>query len=85
MELYASSPVAKEVWDRADKYLLDAYGKYHQQSTVSMQSLISLRFLHHQHCQEQPQGAHHSLWWASWQGYPPELHGDDFRDCRCGW
>ncbi|KAG7000217.1 Fatty acid synthase subunit beta [Fusarium oxysporum f. sp. conglutinans] len=26
MELYASSPVAKEVWDRADKYLLDAYG-----------------------------------------------------------
>lgn len=27
MELYASSPVAKEVWDRADKYLLDNYGK----------------------------------------------------------
>lgn len=26
MELYASSPVAKEVWDRADKYLLDNYG-----------------------------------------------------------
>lgn len=27
MELYDSSPVAKEVWDRADKYLLDNYGK----------------------------------------------------------
>lgn len=27
MELYASSPVAKDVWDRADKYLLDNYGK----------------------------------------------------------
>jgi fatty acid synthase subunit beta len=27
MELYGSSPVAKEVWDRADKYLLDNYGK----------------------------------------------------------
>lgn len=27
MELYASSPIAKEVWDRADKYLLDNYGK----------------------------------------------------------
>ena len=27
MELYASSPVAKEVWDRADKYLMDTYGK----------------------------------------------------------
>ncbi|KAI0514857.1 fatty acid synthase beta subunit dehydratase [Xylaria bambusicola] len=26
MDLYASSPVAKEVWDRADKYLLDTYG-----------------------------------------------------------
>ncbi|KAI6464273.1 hypothetical protein MCOR17_005403 [Pyricularia oryzae] len=26
MELYESSPVAKEVWDRADKYLMDTYG-----------------------------------------------------------
>lgn len=28
MDLYDSSPVAKEVWDRADKYLLDNYGAY---------------------------------------------------------
>lgn len=28
MDLYASSPVAKEVWDRADKYLLDTYGQF---------------------------------------------------------
>lgn len=27
MDLYNTSPVAKEVWDRADKYLLDTYGK----------------------------------------------------------
>ena len=27
MELYGNSPVAKEVWDRADNYLLDNYGK----------------------------------------------------------
>lgn len=27
MDLYDSSPVAKEVWDRADKYLMDTYGK----------------------------------------------------------
>jgi fatty acid synthase subunit beta len=27
MNLYASSPVAKEVWDRADKHFLDNYGK----------------------------------------------------------
>ncbi|RYP75527.1 hypothetical protein DL769_003814 [Monosporascus sp. CRB-8-3] len=26
MDLYSSSPVAREVWDRADKYLLDNYG-----------------------------------------------------------
>ncbi|KAK4993115.1 beta subunit of fatty acid synthetase [Elasticomyces elasticus] len=26
MDLYASSPVAKEVWDRADKHFLDNYG-----------------------------------------------------------
>ena len=27
MELYASSPVAKEVWDRADRHFMDNYGK----------------------------------------------------------
>ncbi|EON97445.1 putative fatty acid synthase beta subunit dehydratase protein [Phaeoacremonium minimum UCRPA7] len=26
MDLYGSSPIAKEVWDRADKYLMDTYG-----------------------------------------------------------
>jgi fatty acid synthase subunit beta, fungi type len=29
MELYASSAVAKEVWDRADKHFMDNYGKVH--------------------------------------------------------
>jgi hypothetical protein len=28
MELYASSEVAKEVWDRADKHFMDNYGKH---------------------------------------------------------
>ncbi len=27
MELYGSSEVARDVWDRADKYLMDTYGK----------------------------------------------------------
>lgn len=27
MDLYDSSPVAKDVWDRADKYLMDTYGE----------------------------------------------------------
>lgn len=34
MELYGSSPVAKEVWDRADNYLLDNYGKLHGQESL---------------------------------------------------
>jgi fatty acid synthase subunit beta len=29
MDLYGSSPVAKEVWDRADKHFMDNYGKFH--------------------------------------------------------
>jgi len=28
MDLYASSPVAKEVWDRADKHFMDNYGEH---------------------------------------------------------
>jgi len=28
MDLYAKSPVAKDIWDRADKYLLDNYGMF---------------------------------------------------------
>lgn len=29
MDLYASSPVAKAVWDMADKHFMDNYGKFH--------------------------------------------------------
>jgi fatty acid synthase subunit beta, fungi type len=29
MDLYGSSAVAREVWDRADKYLMNTYGKFH--------------------------------------------------------
>jgi fatty acid synthase subunit beta len=69
MELYASSPVAKEVWDRADKYLLDNYGKLHPYNLENLMAnlmLTTIRLLHHQHCQEQPQGAHRSLRWSPW-------------------
>jgi fatty acid synthase subunit beta len=84
MDLYESSPVAAEVWNRADKHFLDNYGK-----SLIMNKLLLLitnsicRLRHHQHCQEQPQRAHHSLWWRSRQGHPPELHVHDFRDCGC--
>jgi fatty acid synthase subunit beta len=81
MDLYESSPVAAEVWNRADKHFLDNYGKLI--STIHAfysTANPSPRLCHHQHCQEQPQRAHHSLRWRSRQGHPPELHGHDFRD-----
>ena len=81
MDLYNSSPVAKEVWDRADKHFMDNYGTF----LIFIMTLLSLmhrRLCHHQHRQEQPQGAYNSLWRPSWQGYPPELHLDDLRDSQ---
>lgn len=84
MELYGSSPVAKEVWDRADKYLLDNYGKSKLvQICFAFTKLTAFRLLHHQHRQEQPEGAHCLLRWTEGQGYPPELHCHDLRDCGC--
>lgn len=51
MELYDNSPVAKEVWDRADKYLLDNYGMYTSQSSLIIVYLLTRnRFLHYRHC-----------------------------------
>lgn len=34
MELYSSSPVAKEVWDRADRHFMENYGKSLSTSTI---------------------------------------------------
>lgn len=84
MELYASSPVAKEVWDRADKYLMDTYGKSpHWLHTLSAEFLLTWhRLRYHQHREEQPQGADYPLRWSSRQGHQAELHGHDLRDCR---
>lgn len=61
MDLYDTSPVAKDIWDRADKYLLDNYGKF--LIFFSPASIIAnpFRLLHYEHCQEQPQGAHRPL------------------------
>jgi fatty acid synthase subunit beta len=50
MELYASSPVAREVWDRADKHFLDNYGKFLE--LYMEHHLTCCRFCHHQHRQE---------------------------------
>ena len=52
MELYGSSAVAKEVWDRADAHFMENYGEpvYYDHKT-SM--LTIFRIFDHQHCQEQ--------------------------------
>ena len=84
MELYASSEVAKEVWDRADKHFMDNYGK-NPRPCIFQTFTNFLRLCNYQHREEQSQGAHYSLWWTTRQGHPPELHGDDFRDRWCRW
>ncbi len=86
MDLYNSSEVAREVWDRADKHFMDNYGK-HSSALVDVVLLANnpFRLRYHEHRQEQPEGADHSLWWPSWQGYPPELHVHDLRDRGYRW
>jgi len=93
MDLYGSSAVAKDVWDRADKYLMDTYGKfcfggiplrlYDPAMTAAKRDRH--RLCNHQHREEQPQGAHDPLRRASRQGYPAELHGHDVRDGSSRW
>lgn len=83
MDLYDNSPIAKEVWDRADNYLMDTYGKLPSKHEILITTYADiLRFRYHEHREEQPQGAHHSLRWSSRQGHPGQLHGNDLRDCR---
>jgi fatty acid synthase subunit beta len=60
MDLYNSSPVAKEVWDRADKHFMDNYGT--SVSLVRRNHANSCRFCYYKHCEDQPQGAYHPLW-----------------------
>ena len=83
MELYNSSDVAKEVWDRADKHFLDNYGKHFFFLLAARFYANNIdRLCHYQHCQEQPEGAHHPLRWPQRQGHSSKLHVDDFRNCR---
>jgi fatty acid synthase subunit beta, fungi type len=76
MDLYASSPVAKEVWDRADKHFMDNYGELLCLSLFDLANAY-LRFLNHQYREEQSKGTHNTFWWSSWQGHSTELHVND--------
>jgi len=84
MNLYDSSPVAQEVWDRADKHFMDNYGMWNTLALDTM-TLTHYRLRHHQHREEQPEGAYHSLWWTRRKGHSPELHVHDLRDSSCRW
>jgi fatty acid synthase subunit beta len=53
MELYASSPVAKEVWDRADKHFMDNYGKSIDVLDRIRIVLTVTRFLYYKYRQKQ--------------------------------
>lgn len=75
MELYASSPVAKEVWDRADKHFMDNYGTSLSYFFVS--PLTKSRLRNHKHCEEQPEGAYDLLRWTTRKGHPSKLHVND--------
>ena len=85
MELYNSSPVARDVWDRADAHFMENYGKKFKMKLILIDCLLTIfaRLLNHERCKEQSQRAHHPLWWPSRQGNPRELHVHDFRVCQC--
>jgi len=53
MDLYDSSPVAREVWDRADKHFMDNYGECTISGLVLETTLTrKLRLCYHQHCSQ---------------------------------
>ena len=75
MELYASSAVAKEVWDRADLHFMENYGTSMVKPGTSCAN--ALRFLNHRYCKEQSQGTYDTFWRTSRQSHPTELYVHD--------
>jgi len=84
MELYASSPVAKEVWDRADRHFMENYGMFLNADLLHITLTKLPRVLNNKHRKEQSQGAHNSLWWASRESDSRELHVHDIRVDQSG-
>lgn len=63
MELYASSPVARGVWDRADAHFMENYGMPLVTVLSKVMLTLILRLLNHKHRKKQPKGTHHPLRW----------------------
>ena len=55
MELYGSSPVAKEVWDRADRHFMENYGRFHHISSYYTLLTFYHRVLYYKYREEQPE------------------------------
>jgi len=68
MELYASSPIAKQVWDRADRHFMDQYGKSILNPLFDV-TLTTTRLSNHEYREKQPKGINHPLRWSSRQGH----------------
>jgi len=49
MELYASSPVAKEVWDRADRHFMETYGMHLNADSFPVTLIKLLRVFNNKH------------------------------------
>jgi acyl transferase domain-containing protein len=77
MELYDSSEVAREVWDSADKFFSETYGKH--DPNQSLFSANKIRLPYQRHRQEEPQRAYSILWRPSGLQDSPELHRHDGR------
>jgi fatty acid synthase subunit beta len=80
MELYTNSPVAREVWDRADRHFMENYGKLCD-GPISRFTLTICRLPNHKHRSQQPEGADHPLRWTRWESHTCQLYRHDIRDC----
>jgi len=77
MELYGSSAVAKEVWERADAHFMENYGRPFFAFLLA-DLLTLIRLLNHEYCQEQSQRADNPFRRSSRKGNTRKLHVNDF-------
>lgn len=70
MDLYAQSSIAREVWDRADRYLLDRFGKALRNPTLFRASIDGIgRIFYPSNSKREPERAYDSFRGSSWTGF----------------
>lgn len=99
MELYASSEVARKVWDKADEHLGDVYGfsiidivKQNPQVSCGLRGWLIPSDADREFCaclkkwmSLKPAGTHCALWRAEGTEDPPEIHGHELHHLRQEW